>query len=333
MYTNINTETGLQAFRNIFQLYNHLIPNEFPTDMFLKVLKIIMENNIFKFGDTFWLQTQGTAMGTPAAPLYSILTFGYHENTVIIPTFQSNLIYYKRFIDDIFGVWLSDTNNTITQSSTQDNTWSNFKNSLNQFGSLRWNIETPTTSTTFLDLSLTLKDGRITTTTYQKPLNLYLYIPPLSAHPPSCLKGLVTSEIYRYWIQNTEEADFIRITTNFILRLLQRGHQLENLYPLLKSAAANIEYSNIRERNEKSRHDDTMYIHWPFHPTDISKNKIRRIYNQTLQGHDGFKNLKMAISRPKNLRDILCKTDLPIIQNKNVSDILKQINSDDTRQK
>jgi len=243
------------------------------------------------------------------------------------------LIYYKRFIDDIFGVWLSDTNNTITQSSTQDNTWSNFKNSLNQFGSLRWNVETPTTSTTFLDLSLTLKDGRITTTTYQKPLNLYLYIPPLSAHPPSCLKGLVTSEIYRYWIQNTEEADFIRITTNFILRLLQRGHQLENLYPLLKSAAANIEYSNIRERNEKSRHDDTMYIHWPFHPTDISKNKIRRIYNQTLQGHDGFKNLKMAISRPKNLRDILCKTDLPIIQNKNVSDILKQINADDTRQK
>jgi len=76
-----------------------------------------------------------------------------------------------------------------------------------------------------------------------------------------------------------------------------------------------------------------MYIHWPFHTTDISKNKIRRLYNQTLQGHDGFKNLKMAISRPKNLRDILCKTDLPIIQNKNVSDILKQIKSDDTHQK
>jgi hypothetical protein len=76
-----------------------------------------------------------------------------------------------------------------------------------------------------------------------------------------------------------------------------------------------------------------MYIHWPFHTTDISKNKIRRLYNQTLQGHDGFKNLKMAISRPKNLRDILCKTDLPIIQNKNVSNILKQIKSDDTHQK
>jgi hypothetical protein len=60
---------------------------------------------------------------------------------------------------------------------------------------------------------------------------------------------------------------------------------------------------------------------------------IRRLYNQTLQGYDGFKNLKMAKSRPENLHDILCKTDLPNIQSKNVSDILKQVKLDDTQQK
>ena len=37
---------------------------------FLTVDNVIQANNIFKFDDTFWLQTQGTAMGTPAAPLY-----------------------------------------------------------------------------------------------------------------------------------------------------------------------------------------------------------------------------------------------------------------------
>jgi hypothetical protein len=104
MYTNIDTEIGIQAFENIFNTYNDLIPKNFPRDLFLRALRTIMENNIFTFGDTFWLQTQGTAMDTPAAPLYSILIFGYHENTYILTNFGSNLLYYKQFIVDIFGI-------------------------------------------------------------------------------------------------------------------------------------------------------------------------------------------------------------------------------------
>jgi len=86
VYTNINTNTGIIAFENLFHDYDSLIPKGFPKDLFIKVLKLVMENNIFRFGDTFWLQTQGTAMGTPAAPLYSILTFGYHKNTSFLNT-------------------------------------------------------------------------------------------------------------------------------------------------------------------------------------------------------------------------------------------------------
>jgi hypothetical protein len=86
VYTNINTNTGIIAFENLFHNYDSLIPKGFPKDLFVKVLKLVMENNIFRFRDTFWLQTQGTAMGTLAAPLYSILTFGYHENTSFLNT-------------------------------------------------------------------------------------------------------------------------------------------------------------------------------------------------------------------------------------------------------
>jgi hypothetical protein len=132
MYTNLDTTTGLQALRQLFQTYNNLIPASFPRVLFLTSLEIVMKNNIYTFGDTSWWQLQGTAVGTPAAPLYSILTYGYHENSQILPdVFSQNIVYYKRHIDDIVGIWVD----------TLPTKWEELKTQLNPFGSLLWNIE------------------------------------------------------------------------------------------------------------------------------------------------------------------------------------------------
>jgi len=206
MYTNIDTATGIQAFKNLFDKYTEVISTNFPKEFFLQTLEIVMGYNIFSFGDTYWQQLKGTAMGTPAAPLYSILTYGYFENTRILNTYHRNLIYYKRYIDNIFGIWVD----------SPETTWEDFKQTLDQFGQLRWNLEDRTTSTNFLDLHINIVQDQIQTKTFQKELNLYLYIPPTSAHPSSCFKGLITGELIRYWTQNTQEKDFIHITQLFI---------------------------------------------------------------------------------------------------------------------
>jgi hypothetical protein len=70
----------------------HTYSPTFLIDFFL----LVMNHNIFSFGDSFWQQLQGTAMGTPAAPaapLYSILIYGHHENTNILHTYRANLLY------------------------------------------------------------------------------------------------------------------------------------------------------------------------------------------------------------------------------------------------
>ena len=319
MYTNIDTATGIQAFRDLFTTYHHQIPTTFPRELFLTTLEIIMNNNIFTFGDTYWSQLLGTAMGTPAAPLYSIITYGYHENTAILPTFHNNLFYYKRYIDDILGIWIDTT----------DQQWELFKTRINQFGNLKWNIENLSKSTTFLDLKLSIQQGLLITSTYQKPMNLYLYIPPMSAHPPSCFKGFITGEVLRYWRQNTNINDFMSILSSFIQRLLQRGHNLDTLIPALQTTAALIDNRNtttLINNNDMKEHDDaTLYIHWQYHPNDIKKSTIRAIYNQTLQGIDNFHTMKIAMSRPKNLRDYLCHTRLPDMSDKNISNLLHEL--------
>jgi hypothetical protein len=61
---------------------------------------------------------------------------------------------------------------------------------------------------------------------------------------------------------------------------------------------------------------------------DVNKNSIHEKYNNTLKGHDSFQNMLIAMSRPPNLRDILCRTNIPNLPRRNTSDILEKIVKD-----
>jgi hypothetical protein len=79
MYTNIDTNHALQVFTTFF-LEHELCRDIRPTaTMILEALEILMRNNLFKFGDTFWRQTDGTAMGAPPAPAYATIYYAIHE--------------------------------------------------------------------------------------------------------------------------------------------------------------------------------------------------------------------------------------------------------------
>jgi hypothetical protein len=53
----------------------------------------------------------------------------------------------------------------------------------NNWGNLSWKVENLSQQTVFLDLSIQIKDFRIQIKTFQKVMNLYLYIPPSGLQP------------------------------------------------------------------------------------------------------------------------------------------------------
>jgi len=184
MYTNILTDHALEVISwwldNLY-LTNQL-PEGFPLEAVKKAMKLIMKNNIFEFGDLHFLQLIGTAMGTSAAVMWATIYFAYHEAHTIIPKHGKHLLYYKRFIDDIYGIW----------NGNHTNEWDEFCKDLNNFGILTWEVEKLSdTNVNFLDLTLTIENDRIVSKTFQKKMNLFLYLPSTSAHSPSCIKGTV----------------------------------------------------------------------------------------------------------------------------------------------
>jgi len=178
---------------------------------------------------------------------------------------------------------------------------------LNNLGDLQWIVKEPSKSTVFLDLNISIHQSAIQTSTYQKSLNLYLYIPPRSAHPPSCLKGLISGELRRYWLQNSVE-DFKTFLARFIECLVDRGHLIQDLAPLFLNATATL--TNNSQPNQPKENSSILYIHWTYHPNGLQRKDIRAAYNSTLKPLLDYDKMTVAISRPCNLRDELTKTKL-----------------------
>ena len=117
MYTNIDTNHGIQALKEWLSRHNNELPKGFPTTMVLRAVELVMKNNIFQFDNTFWHQLTGTAMGTPVACTYATIYFANHEETTFLPKFQllptptptpahnSPLLLYGRLIDDTCQIW------------------------------------------------------------------------------------------------------------------------------------------------------------------------------------------------------------------------------------
>ena len=171
-----------------------------------------MENNIFSFGDLYFLQLLGTAMGTSAACMWATIYYAIHEMDTLLPTHGPRLLLLCRFIDDMIGIW--------TGTSAQ---WEVFKKDVNDFGLLTWDIEDPTTTVDFLDLTIRIENNKITTKTYQKELNLYQYIPPRSCHPPGMMEGIVYSLMRTYRRHNTKTSNYYDMVTKLFHRLVARG--------------------------------------------------------------------------------------------------------------
>ena len=103
MYTNI--KTGLALHRSIQFSLEHKKYLTVPPVALMDALCLLMTNNVFQFGDTYWLQKVGTAMGAPPAPPWATIFFGIHKETVLAQ-FGDKLQLYYFFINDVLGICL-----------------------------------------------------------------------------------------------------------------------------------------------------------------------------------------------------------------------------------
>ncbi len=149
--------------------------------------------------------------------------------------------------------------------------------------------------------------------------------------------GLIFGRLRAYWLQNTHLSDFYAMAVLLNRRLMARGYSFPTLKPLFEEASVRLQNQLSQRRVIHHQPPDpndpakkAIIFHLEYHPRGIQRSQVRQVYSDTLAPFLPDRNLILAVSRPRNLRDRVCSTRLPDILGENPSDLITNIGGDRT---
>ena len=172
---------------------------------------------------------------------------------------------------------------------------------MNAFPGLTWEFEDPNDKVNFMDLTITIKNGHVSTSLFEKPLNLHLYIPPHSAHPPGLLPGIVHSTLFRIFTLCSDHNDRILRTRVFFKRLQARGYKSDQIKSLFYKAITRAEQYSGPTNSTRNDHTSVIF-HLPFHPNDPPSYKIQQAWRDNIASpryHMPLPNMRNPKTREK----------------------------------
>lgn len=248
MYTNISSDLALECVsRRWDEIGQHC---SVPKDQFLYALKVCLESTVFQFEDKFFHQIRGLAMGGSVSAVLANIVMEDFE-LEILGTISFLILFYKRYVDDLFLVVHEDTVVPILH----------FFNSKNP--SIQFTLEEEVNqSINFLDMTVSRVNNVLKCKWYQKPSSSGRLLNFLSVQPFIYKRNVVTNLAQR--IFRLSDRDFTQTTANLGKRIL-----MENCYP---AHLINREFSKVSEKNyhekapSRNKVDFSKLISLPYVP-------------------------------------------------------------------
>jgi hypothetical protein len=321
LYPNIPIILGVQYMRDrLYDLYKRnktLFNNTAEIDFLCDLTKWTLEHNFIEFGNTYYKQVRGTAMGTPVAVVFANLFLQQIETLVFKQLKDEFPLLFKRYIDDILALFKCMTHarkfidiynnivDTIKITSTESH----------DFG-------------VFLDLYIyvgpSFVDNKLDVKLYQKPQNKYLYLPSFSFHNKPIFKSFISAEINRISVNCSSQTDFIENKNLFYQRLLARDYLPLFLDPIFneprnrQTLLQNIQNKHENKLNKTQQLSKTRpLIFKTTYNQEVKQLKIK----QCLQLTNAMKNDPHIETIFNNMDPIICYKS-----NKKIGQILTSSN-------
>ncbi|XP_023229967.1 uncharacterized protein LOC111630148 [Centruroides sculpturatus] len=170
LYPSIRIEACVEALLEFLNRVNPMLAQH--GNEVAEMVNLVCCESFFVFEGQTYKQNRGVPMGSPISGLLCELVVRKLERK-ILSSFERNIVYYKRYVDDVFILWKN--NRAIAEFVDRVND--------NEEG-LRLKLEQKSSMKVhFLDISIIFRRGRISTNVFIKPTHSPLYIPANSNDP------------------------------------------------------------------------------------------------------------------------------------------------------
>ena len=312
LYTNIPHAEGLIALRHFLEKRIVKTPS---TPTLLRLAELVLDMNAFEFNGQFYKQTSGVAMGTKMGPSFACLFMGYLEQQ-IIESYPGPLPeFIRRFIDDFFGL-SSTTPAQVERFLIYANNFSPHTKFTYQIAGCD-DTEPPVDvayDSEYLDLLVTLKNKKLSTSIFYKPTASHAYLHYHSSHSLSTRNAIPYSQFLRLRRICSSEEDFNTKSKEMVVFFLRRHYPL-NVVMSAVTRAQNVPRVSALTQSVKILEDTRPRAVMTYHPHNLPIKRIILDKWSILQQDDETSEIfsvppSITYRRPRNLRDNVVRSRL-----------------------
>lgn len=268
----------------------------------MDLARLVLTNNNLTFNGRHFLQVLGTAIGTKMAPSYANIFMGKLESDLFEQA-PITPLFWRRFIDDIFFIW--------TEGEERLKEFMELMNSFHN--TIKFTFSWSSEQVNFLDVSVLLNEGVISTDLYRKPTDKHQYLFHSSCHPNSCKKGIPYGQALRIRRICSTDALFDKRAEELCSYLVKRGYNREHVEGQIDRARRIPREQTLRDKQPACNKRIPFVV--TFHPALPCISKILHRLHPVLQSSRrcqlALEQVPMvAFRRPKCLKDILVHSEL-----------------------
>jgi len=224
LYTNIPNKEGIDFV--VEEIYLDKDNFHKPTKTAMRTLLFnTLTNNIFEFNGKFYIQVNGTAMGTKMAPAYANTYLKHKEEKKKI---SDQVELFRRYIDDILI------------------SYNNRNKDLDQYLERLKELYSPLIleinygrKVNFLDLTISIENNKFETCTYRKPMNNTPMLNQASNHPQHTLNNICLGELIRAQRNCSTKTSLDKEEFTILKQTLDAGFSSQDFYKAKKKIIDN----------------------------------------------------------------------------------------------